>query len=152
MEEPEYMKIPVRLIPDEIKVEYKVREFEHDGYVYVQINKGMYGLEQTGLLANELLAKRLAKHGFSQTPHTPGLCKHHTKPIQFALVVDDFGIKYKNKQDAQDLINALEINYEAVSVDWDGELFWGIKLEWDYQNRTVDLSMPGYITKLIQRF
>ena len=44
MDEPEYMKIPVRLSPDEIKVEYKVSEFEHAGYVYVKINKGMYGL------------------------------------------------------------------------------------------------------------
>ena len=88
----------------------------------------MYGLSKAGLIENELLAKRLAKHGFSQTPHTPGICKHHTKPIQFALVVEYFGIEYKNKQDAQDLINALEINYESVSVDWDGELFCGIKL------------------------
>ena len=112
----------------------------------------MYGLAQAGLLVNELLAKRLAKHGFSQTPHTPGLWKHHIKPIQFALLVDNFGMKYKNKRDAQDLINALESNYEAVSVDWDGELFCGIKLEWDYQHQTVDLSMPGYITKILQRF
>ena len=93
MDEPEYTKIPVRLIPDEIKVEYKVGEFEHAGYMYLQINKGMYGLAQAGLLANELLAKILAKHGFNQRPHTPGLWRHHTKPIQFALVVDDFCIK-----------------------------------------------------------
>ena len=130
MEEPEYMKIPVRLVPDEIKVEYKVSNFEHEGCVYVKINKGMYGLAQADLLANELLAKRLAKHGFSQTSHTPGLWKNHTNPIQFELVVDNFVITYKNKQDAQYLINALESNYEAVSVDWDGELFCGIKLEW----------------------
>ena len=44
------MKIPVRLIPDEIKVEYKVSKFKHAGYVYVQINKGMYGIAQAGLL------------------------------------------------------------------------------------------------------
>ena len=31
MDEPEYMKIPVRLIPDEIKLEYKVSEFKHVG-------------------------------------------------------------------------------------------------------------------------
>ena len=46
------MKIPVRLIPDEIKVEYKVSKFEHEGCVYVKINKGMYGLAQADLLAN----------------------------------------------------------------------------------------------------
>ena len=106
MDEPEYMKIPVRLIPDEIKVEYKVSEFEHAGYMYVQINKGVYGLAQAGLLANEILAKMLVKHVFNKKPHTPGIWRHHTKPIQFALVVENFGIKYKNKQDAQDLINA----------------------------------------------
>ena len=39
MEEPEYIKIPVRLIPDEIKVEYKVSEFENAGYVYVVHNQ-----------------------------------------------------------------------------------------------------------------
>ena len=77
----------------------------------------MYGLAQEGLLANELLAKRLAKHRFKKNPHTPGLWRHHENPIQFTLVVDDFGIKYEKKQDAQDLINSLEINYEAVSVD-----------------------------------
>ena len=86
------MKIPVRLIPYEIKVEYKVSKFEHAGYVYVKINMGVYGLAQAGLLANGLLAKRLVKHGFNQTPHTPGLWRHHIKPIQFALAVNDFGI------------------------------------------------------------
>ena len=59
MNEPEYMNIPVRLIPDEIKVEYNVSKFEHAGYVHVKINKGMYGMAQAGLLANELLARRL---------------------------------------------------------------------------------------------
>ena len=83
MDEPEYMKIPVRLVPDEINVEYKVSEFEHTGYIYVQLNKCMYGLAQAGLISNELLATKLAKHGFNQMPHTPGLWRHHTKPIQY---------------------------------------------------------------------
>ena len=42
---------------------------EHAGYIYVQFDKGMYGLAQAGLLENELLAKRLSKHGFNETPH-----------------------------------------------------------------------------------
>ena len=46
----------------------------------------------------------------------------------------------------------MEEHYKAVSVDWDEELLCGIKLRWEYQNITVDLSIPGYITKLLQRF
>ena len=73
MKDPEYIRISIKLIPNEIREEYKTIEFEHDRYVYVQINKGMYGLAQAGLLVNEILAKQLAKHGFTQTQHTPGL-------------------------------------------------------------------------------
>jgi hypothetical protein len=64
----------------------------------------------------------------------------------FALVVDDFGIQFTNVTDAQHLLVALKQDYEAVTVDWTGSLFCGITLTWDYENRTVDLSMPGYVT------
>ena len=38
----------------------------------------------------------------------PGLWRHKTRPILFSLVVNDFGIKYKGKQHALHLINAIE--------------------------------------------
>ena len=39
-----------------------------------------------------------------------------------------------------------------MTTDWTGSLYCGLTLEWDYQNRTVDISMPGYIAKALQRF
>jgi len=35
--------------------------------------KGMYGLPQAGIIAQELLAERLGKHGYSQSDIIPGL-------------------------------------------------------------------------------
>jgi hypothetical protein len=32
-------------------------------------------------------------------------------------------------------------------VDWTGNLYCGISLDWDYVNRWVDISMPGYINR-----
>ena len=69
----------------------------------MEINKGMYGLPQAGIIANELLTKRLARHGYYQAEHTHGLWKHTSRPIQFALVVDDFGVQYVGKEHAQHL-------------------------------------------------
>ena len=135
-----------------ISPEYKVREFEHDGYIYVQINKGMYGLAQPGLLENDPLAKQLAKHGFTPSQHTPGLWKHRSKTIQFTLVVDDFGVKYDGNQEANYLIKVLWEHYEALSVDWECEIFCSIKLDLDYKKRTVNLIMSGYMAKVLQRF
>ena len=64
MERFEYMKIPLAHIPDEIITKYALKNEVHsDGAVYIEIRKGMYGLSQAGMLANQLLKRRLAKHG-----------------------------------------------------------------------------------------
>ena len=42
-----------------------------DGYVYVEIRKGMYRLLQAGIITQQLLEERLAKHGYNQSTKTP---------------------------------------------------------------------------------
>ena len=122
-----------------------------DGWVYAEIQKGMYGLPQAGMLANKLLKMRLVRHGYYECRHTPGLWRHQWRPITFVLVVDDFGVKFKGKQHAQHLAAALKEHYD-VTMDWKGELYIGISLKWDYNQRTVQLSMPNYIQKALDRF
>jgi hypothetical protein len=67
----------------------------------MEICKGMYGLPQASILANKLLKKRLAKHGYFKQPHTPGLWKHEPHLVWFNLAVDNFGIKYIGKEHLQ---------------------------------------------------
>jgi hypothetical protein len=152
MDKPEFMRFPIALIPDEIIQEYNLLTLLHNGYIYVQIDKGMYGLPQAGILANQLLARRIGKHGYFQCRHTPGLWLHTSRPIMFTLVVDDFAIQYTGKENANHLINLLRRDYEAVSMDWDATLYCGITLDWDYLVRTCDLSMPGYVPATLDKF
>ena len=56
----------------------------------MQIKCGMYGLSQHGILANKIIFKHLAHHGYFELSHTSGLWKHVSHPIQFTLIVDDF--------------------------------------------------------------
>ena len=78
----EYVRIKIDDIPEEIIVEYKLRDkVTTNGHVYVEIQKGMYGLPQAGILAQELLEKRLNEHGYSQSKAVPGLWTHKTRPI-----------------------------------------------------------------------
>ena len=111
----------------------------------------MYGLPQAGRLANKLLEKRLNKEGYYQSKLVPGLWKHKTRAIQFTLVVDDFGVKYERKRDAQHLMETLK-RYYPVSEDWKGNRYIGITLNWDYQKRQVHLSMPGYVERALKQF
>jgi hypothetical protein len=103
LDEPEYMRFHISLIPDEIIEAYDLAKSSHRWFCIHPHQKAMYGLPQSGLLSNQLLRKRLAPHGYYECTHTPGLWKHESRPISFTLVVDDFGVKYINKEDAQHL-------------------------------------------------
>jgi hypothetical protein len=145
----EYVRIKIDDIPEEIIVEYNLCDkVTPDGHVFVEIQKGMYGLPQAGILAQQLLEQRLNKHGYSQSKAVPGLWTHETRPISFTLVVDDFGVKYTGKEHAMHLISILKQHYE-ISEDWTGSKYIGITFDWDYANRRVHLSMPGYISKAL---
>ena len=147
----EYMKIPMTVFPSHIKQQYNLDKHVLHGFIYVEIRKAIYGLPQAGILANQLLRQRLRPHGYYEVPHTPGLWKHTTKPTQFTLTVDDFGVKYLSKQDADHLISALTQHYE-LDIDWEGKLYCGITLSWHYDQQYVDISMPAYVDKLLARF
>ena len=61
----EYIWIKLADIPQEVIDEYKLWDkATPDGSIHIVANKGMYGLPQAGLLANELLKKRLNKKGY----------------------------------------------------------------------------------------
>jgi hypothetical protein len=90
----QYMVINLASLPQETIKKYDLNELTQDGKVYIEIQKGMYGLLQAGILANELLQRNLAKDGYRPTTHTHGLWTHDTCHISFSLVVDDSGVKY----------------------------------------------------------
>jgi hypothetical protein len=147
----EYMVINLSSLPQETIDKYDLIELAQDGKVYIEIQKGMYGLPQAGILANELLQRNLAKDGYRPTPHTHGLWKHNAHPISFSLVVDYFGFKYVGREHAEHLMECIKKNYN-ISSDWNGSAYCGLALEWDYKNRTVDLSMPGYINAALHKY
>jgi hypothetical protein len=147
----EYMKVLLSRFPEEIVQKYNLNTLAVDGWVYIEIRKGMYGLKQAGLLTNQLLQTCLAPFGYSPARHTPGLWLHQTRPISFILVVDDLAVKYVGKQHVEHLWNALLRTCE-LTKDWAGTVYSGITLKWDYDNRTCDISMPGYVSNMLSKF
>ncbi|KAL7524111.1 hypothetical protein ACHAXR_000443 [Thalassiosira sp. AJA248-18] len=73
-----------------------------------------------GILAQELLQKRLDTKGYRQSKTTPGYWTHDWRPISFTLVMDDFGVKYVRREHAEHLFAAIEEHYDQASCDWEG--------------------------------
>jgi len=151
LDRPEYMRIPINIIPAIIIKHYNLSPLISNDHIMVEIVKGIYGLPQAGILAKRLLDQRLLEGGYYPAPHTPGLYLHHTRQTSFTLWVDDFGIKYMRRDDVDHLTALLQQHYE-LTLDLTGSKYLGLTLRWDYKHRTVDLSMPGYIQRALERF
>jgi hypothetical protein len=129
----EYMKMLLSRFLEEIVQKYNLNALAVDGWVYIEIRKGMYGLKHAGLLANQLLQTRLAPFGYYLALHTPGLWLHKTRSITFTLVMDDFAVKYVGKHHAEHLRNALLQTYE-LTTDWTATVYSGMTLKWGVSN------------------
>ena len=53
----QYMRPPIKIIPQEIINKYNLNDIVEDRWVYVKIVRGMYGLPEAGKIANNLLKK-----------------------------------------------------------------------------------------------
>jgi hypothetical protein len=104
------MVINLAWLPQETIEKFDLNELAQDGNVYIKIQKGMYGLPQAGILANELLQRNLAQDGYRPMNHTHSLWTHDNHPISFSLVVDDFGVKYIGREHAEHLMTCIKKN------------------------------------------
>ena len=69
----EYMRLKIAELPQNLIDEYRLQKKEtKDGYVYLEIRKGMYGLPQAGILVQKLLKKRLNVKGYRKSEICPG--------------------------------------------------------------------------------
>ena len=102
-------------------------------------------------VASDYLIPRLKEAGYVETGATPGLFKHVSNSIVFALVVDDFFVQYTDMEDFNHLADTLKKHYD-ITTDMTASKFCGITLDWNYEEGHVTLSMPGYVAKALQRF
>ena len=90
----EYVRVLRKQFPADIIRSYKLTNLvAPDGYIYIKIKKGTYGLNQAANLAYQNLAEILSKHGFNPIPQIVSMWKDTTRSSIFCLCVDNFGIK-----------------------------------------------------------
>ena len=98
MNKAEYLKIALKILPQDINDTYDLLSKKCDGYIYVRTEKGMYGLVQAGIIAHDKLKEHLNPYGYAPSNISQGLWTHIDRDINFTLVVDDFRIKYTHKK------------------------------------------------------
>jgi len=125
MPNPEY----VMDIPSEFIEEYNLAgSRDCDVWIYFEICQGCYDLPQAGILAYDLLQSRLLAEGYYEAESTPGLWRHKWRPIQFYLIVDDFGVEYVGIEHFNHLLDLLK-KFHGVQCNMAGDKFAGINIK-----------------------
>ena len=123
------MCMPLTDIPKRIIDEYNLSDIvTPHGWIYMEIRKALYGLSQSGTLVAKKIAADLKPFGYYKCPTTAGLWKHESRPITFTLVVNEFGVKYLDRADAEHLKEALRSHYPRTT-NWLEDKHIGITLD-----------------------
>eukprot|EP00804_Cyclotella_cryptica_P000085 CCRYP_013737-RA/>CCRYP_013737-RA protein AED:0.42 eAED:0.29 QI:0/0/0/0.75/0/0.25/4/0/546 len=124
---PEYLRLKLSDIPTEIirnTASTSLGGWDH----LCSCSNVCRSLPQAGLLANELLEKRLNAHGYHQSKLVPACGNTSGDPSNSPWWW---------------MILSTIIHYRL-----EGSRYIGITLDWDYDGAGVHLSMPGYVKRL----
>jgi hypothetical protein len=149
MVDPKYVHIKITNIPEEFILEFGLAQKEnHSGWIYFEIQRGCYGLPQAGILAKDLLCGRLEKEGYYKANTTPGLWKHKWQPIQFCLIVDEFGIENVGIKHFNHLLSVRQ-RYHHVQTNMAGSKIVGSNVQWDFPSKRVCINMRSHVKDLL---
>ena len=87
-------------------------------------------------------------HRYYPVPFPTGIWAHWAK--QISLCVDDFVVKYFTKDDADHLLKSLK-NNDEILTDWEVRNYPRLSLHWNHNEDYVDISIPDYVTKALDR-
>ena len=151
MANPECMKVKFKHLPEDMCKKYHLHQkVTNDECMCARIKKGMPGLKQAALLACDHLKASLEPHGCKPIPGTIGMWNHESRPTIFCSCVDDFGVKYWSKEDADHLCNAIGATHEHA-VDREGQHYCGLKIDWNCALGHVDISMPKCVPDALKK-
>ena len=106
----------------------------------------MHVLPYAGILENKLIKTSVAEDIYHTRKLTPGFWKYNGRTLNFCLTVDYFRIKYVGKSHTEHLIEALQ-KYYTFEIDWEGTLYYGLKLTWDNKNEQLKYLCPDISKK-----
>jgi hypothetical protein len=139
------MKMQYSLFPQDIIDQYKLADM-----VAHQNKKGDVWFERNGGSGIRPYTIFLNTYGYKHVPGTAGLWTHDIRMTAFCLCVDDIALKYHTKDDLDHFLSALGNHYK-LHMDLEGRNYMGLTMDWHYDEGYVDVSMPGYIPKLLKR-
>ena len=80
-------------------------------------------------IAQKLLEEQLELHGYTKSDKTPGFWSYECRPINFTLIVDEFGVKCMREEHANYLLTVLKEHYVVDKYSEDSQKYCDITMD-----------------------
>jgi len=136
----------------EVLIEYNLTldYFDSNGYVYFEIRKGMYWLIEAYIMVHEQLPALGTVLLCAFQTHTWHVAPHRSPNyIQYS----SWWLWYKILQQrwCKPSFSALQDKY-SITINWSGDSYLGLTINWNYDNGYVGISMTHYVPKPLANF
>ena len=148
-----YVAVPLHHYTDDVLDKYNLRPYIHGDRIIHKVVKSAFGLKNAGKLARDRLdIDCLNKAGYFEDAIVPCIYRHDTNGTIFVLVVDDFAVSCTTPEAKQHIIDTLRNAGYTIDIDHAGAKYCGLTIDYNRTDRFLDISMPGYVDKLLTRF
>ena len=114
----------------------------------LRLKKSLYGLAIAPRLWYEHLRDALLEDGFKQSDHD--ICLFLKPDMIVFLYVDDCGVASPTQQAIDEFVNRLNKKGFELTQDGDFAEYLGIKFVVDKSSKTITMTQPGLINKIIK--
>lgn len=123
----------------------------HDGKLYVKLNKALYGCKESALLWYNNITKLLQDHGFQINQYDHGVLNLIKENVQITVIVyvDDLIIASVNNNNIDYVIKLLKDQYKEITVNR-GDIHNYLGMTMKINDKKVVISMDGYVNKLLE--
>jgi hypothetical protein len=154
LEDPVYVKVPFTQIGPKTIIKYGLEKWRERGFAVIKVVLGCYGLEPAGAIAQNYLIDYVRTLGYhEQEVGIKHMIFRHQDPsilTAFALHTDDFQIKAKTKEDAQELIDLLTKGGYVIKTDMNPTSYCGLGLNYQ-KGKVLHLNQPGFSEKTLEK-
>ena len=145
MSRKEYIRIHSKYFPPNIRALYHIDGLiSEDGYVYIKIIKGVYGLKQATIIAYNQLISHMKPNGYYSAPFMTGIWAHKTRRSKCCLCVGDFRVKYLTKSSSR-----FPKKHCAISTYSEGRNYPVLAIDLNDSRGYFEISLPEYVKKLL---
>jgi len=146
-----YMKLDKKLTNILCNMFPHYNDYVYNGIITVLLKKALYGCIQSALLWYNEIKSTILSMGYELNPYDQCIFRKNNGDNEIIIIiyVDDLFISSNSDELAEEIIKRLTDKYKEIKINYGNEHSY-LGMNFKFDNKKVNITMPGYIDNLLR--